>query len=225
MYLSVVERPSLSTISRDTTTYTISGRSGDLIVDNKRYENRELEVDCFIRKYVYDTSLATTATKIKNWLQPPELLYKKLSFSDDDEYFYEAIVINALDITEVLEYFGEFKILFTCKPFKKRLDGEVLKTYSKPFGIMNPEIFDSEPYIKIYGTGDITLNINNQSIVFKGVSEYIEVDSEMMECFKGNTLQNSKMTGSFPIFESGINSVSWTGSVSKIEVKGRWRCL
>lgn len=225
LYLIIKELPNISTPSRDISYEQVPGRFTDLMTDNGRYENREIEVDCYFMDKVNSTDLNIISSNIVRWLKPPSRTHKKLTFSNDDEYFYEAIVTNAIDLSQQFKIVGGARIMFTCKPFKKRVDGEITKSFTKAFNVINPEIFDSEPYMKIYGNGTITLKINDQSIVFKNVSEYIEVDSEMMECFKGTTRANSQMTGSFPVFESGINKVSWIGSVSKIEVKGRWRCL
>jgi phage-related protein len=32
------------------------------------------------------------------------------------------------------------------------------------------------------------------------------------------------MTGDYPVFSIGKNTISWSGSITKIEVTPRWRC-
>ncbi|MDU6337913.1 MAG: phage tail protein, partial [Clostridium sporogenes] len=66
--------------------------------------------------------------------------------------------------------------------------------------------------------------INNEIIKFTNISDYIELDSEMMECYKSNVPLNHLMIGNFPIFQVGENNISWTGNISKIEIIPRWRC-
>ena len=83
----------------------------------------------------------------------------------------------------------------------------------------------SNPYIKVVGSGDITININNQKLVLKGVEGYIEVDTELYNCFKDNENQNNKMYSDFPIFEEGINNISWESNVSQLEILPRWVVL
>ena len=81
---------------------------------------------------------------------------------------------------------------------------------------------NSEPYIKVYGTGDITISINDRPLKFKNVENYIEVDTELMNCFKDNINQNNRMYSDFPILNAGENTFTWVGNVIKIELEPRW---
>ena len=81
---------------------------------------------------------------------------------------------------------------------------------------------DSEPYMKIYGNGDATLTINDKTIKFNDIDRYIEIDTELMNCFKDNINQNNRMIGEFPVLKSGENSVTWSGDITKIEIEPRW---
>lgn len=49
------------------------------------------------------------------------------------------------------------------------------------------------------------------------------LDSENMNAYKGDTLQNNKMlVGAFPKLAAGDNNISWAGNVTKIEIVPRW---
>ncbi|NYC04378.1 hypothetical protein [Clostridium beijerinckii] len=50
------------------------------------------------------------------------------------------------------------------------------------------------------------------------------IDSEIKECYKDNINFGKNMTGDWPVFSIGQNTISWSGSVSKIEVTPYWRC-
>lgn len=64
---------------------------------------------------------------------------------------------------------------------------------------------------------------NNRAHGFKNIDGYIEVDSENMNAYKGDTLQNNKMlVGAFPKLAAGDNNISWAGNVTKIEIVPRW---
>jgi phage-related protein len=60
----------------------------------------------------------------------------------------------------------------------------------------------------------------------KNVENEIEVDSEIMNCYKSIsgvvTNQNNKMYSEFPIIEEGLNNISWTGNVTRVEIIPRW---
>lgn len=87
----------------------------------------------------------------------------------------------------------------------------------KPRGLYSNAIYE------IYGSGNVTLYINNRAHGFKNIDGYIEVDSENMNAYKGDTLQNNKMlVGAFPKLAAGDNNISWAGNVTKIEIVPRW---
>ena len=47
-----------------------------------------------------------------------------------------------------------------------------------------------------------------------------------MECYKKVneiiTYQNDKMYSDFPVLKEGINNISWTGNVTKLEITPNW---
>ncbi len=83
----------------------------------------------------------------------------------------------------------------------------------------------SEPVITVYGTGDITLMVGTIIVELEGISGSITLDSELQEAYSGTTGMNSAMSGEFPILKPGMNAISWTGNVTKVEVKPNWRYL
>lgn len=93
------------------------------------------------------------------------------------------------------------------------------------------EDLDGRVYIKIYGSGTVQLMImpdgqGTTTWVISDVDEYIEIDSELMNCFKDTTLKNDTVKGpEFPVFKSGACTINCTGDVTRIEVIPRWCCL
>ena len=62
--------------------------------------------------------------------------------------------------------------------------------------------------------------------MLSGVDEYIEIDSELMNCFKDTVLKNNAVTGEgFPVLKPGENTIACAGNVRRVEVIPRWRCL
>lgn len=90
---------------------------------------------------------------------------------------------------------------------------------SNSMEIFNSGTMESKPTITIYATGDVTLNINEETIKLKNVENYITLDSEMMECYKDVSPQNNKMYGKFPILKTGKNIISWEGHLKLIKIK------
>lgn len=200
----------------------IPGKNGDFLTSNNCFSNFLLEMECSLdsRK---TKNINELSREIKKWLLT-NLSYKKLIISNDSEYYYEAVCCNKLDFEYIIRNYKHFVITFECKPFKKHIHGDNKIILTKSSTLYNENI-SSNPYIKVIGNGDITININNQKLILKGVEEYIEVDTELYNCFKGSENQNNKMYSDFPVLEEGKNNISWEGNVTKLEIIPRWVAL
>lgn len=222
--LKIININDLSSSSRRFTKVTVPGRSGDLIIDDGSYENFILNIECDID--AQGNSIEEVSTEIKAWLQS-DSSYHTLMLSDKNKY-YEAAFISNLDIERQFKDFGGCLLVFDCKPFRKYLNDEKI-TITEPTKMFNYSSISSSPYMKIYGQGDVTIHISNQSLVLKGIEDFMEVDSEIMNCYKTingvveNT--NNKMYTGFPILKPGENDISWIGNITKIEINPRWVVL
>lgn len=211
----------LSSPERNIEIIEIDGRNDHLLIDKGNYKPFNLEIECYID--AEENNICEISRNIKKWLQS-DFKFKKLIFSDDPEYYYEASCINKLDIEEVINLLGEFKITFLCNPLKKKINSDFPIVLTNNTTLYNENIV-SNPYIKVVGSGNITVNINNQKLILKGVEEYIEVDTELYNCFKGSENQNNKMYSDFPVLEEGKNNISWEGNVTRVEIIPRWVVL
>lgn len=220
--LKIKEINNLSSPSRALETLSVLGKNGELIIDHGNYNNFILEINCFLdgrpERNGKEMDLESLATELKLWLQT-EFSYSEIAI-DDSEFFYEGYCNNSLDIKELFTNFAEVLLTFNCKPFKKTKTETIVITQN--LQTVTNDYMDSEPYMKIFGSGDITIAINNRPLKFKNVEDYIEVDTELMNCFKGEINQNNRMYSDFPILTAGENVFSWEGNVTKIEIEPRW---
>lgn len=149
-----------------------------------------------------------------------------LIYKNDPEKYCNATIRKLEYIEKIQGEAYEIAFDFECEKYWHLFIGDDILTFTesnnKVFNLGNE---NSSPYFKIYGSGEITLYINDTAIQLKNVDGYIELDSEIQECFKDNELENRKMCGEFPIFSTEENIISWIGDVSKVEVIPRWRCL
>ena len=76
------------------------------------------------------------------------------------------------------------------------------------------------PYIKLTGTGEVKLTINNKICTVTIDDEYIELDSELQNAYKGVKNKNDKMNGEFPILIPGNNKIQITGNAT-MQIKYR----
>ncbi len=209
--------------ARDLTFQSIPGRSGDLLIDNRRYKNVKITYD--VTALGDKREISDIARRVKNWLLS-EIGYFRLYDTYDQKYFRIAAFQDEFDLEQELPEVGSSTIAFNCKPFRYSHEGQKSLVLSSAATIRNPERFPASPYIKITGSGDITLTVNENAFVFKDVSDYIEIDSEIMQAFKGTQSENAKMyTPTFPTLTKGENTIAWSGSVSSVEIIPRWCCL
>lgn len=224
MGLLIKEKGSYRGAQRDVTYTSVPGRNGDLIIDNGRWKNINIAYSVAL---INNTpwSFSELSGMIRKWLLVDQG-YKKLWDSYDPGYYRLASFSNEVDLTQELRDVGSANISFNCKPFKYSFTGqEKIALSASGENLHNPEACPSKPYIKINGSGTISLSINSATVHLTGVDGYIELDSEIMNAYKGTTPLNNSMTGSFLELSPGDNEISWTGSVSSIEIIPRWCCL
>jgi len=187
---------------------SIPGRSGDIINPNRRFANIKVTYTVFLaRKNI--AALAAVLRDIKGWLYSEPDRYHELTDSYDAEYFRYGVISGNLDIEEQLNKVGSFTVTFNCKPYKYSLAGqETVSADASELTITNPTAFES------------------RGMMISDLDEYIEIDSELMNCFKGTVLKNDTVKGAeFPVLKPGVCTINCTGNVTRIEVIPRWCCL
>lgn len=195
---------------------TIPGRNGELTMDEGTYAPYVLSVECGTRG-------SENLDEILAWLNGAG----ELILCTEPDKVFRASIYNKISVADMIYLYNSFLLQFRVQPFKYSVNaaGDALEL-TAPTTIRNSGTVYSEPIITVFGSGDITLNINGNSYPLRNVDGNITIDSEMMEVFKGNTNQNSKYGGAeFPSFEVGKNEIRWTGNVSKIKIQPRWRWL
>lgn len=171
--------------------------------------------------------VGSNSPKLLNWLKGSG----NVIFGNLKDRYYKAEINNKVPLEQlVANKLYHFPIMFRCQPFGHLLEGtETIEITGSTTLYNGKATAKSKPYIKIYGNGDINFYINNQTLVLKGIESYIEVDSELVNCYKTvNGVmenQNDKMYSPFPVLQVGENNISWTGAVTKIELIPRWCCL
>lgn len=108
----ITENDNLNSFENDFELIEIPGRSGDLVIDNKRKKNKEINIEAYAD--IEELGDAHTVAKnIKQWLQG-EVKYKDLTFSNDLTK-YEAIVKGPIEIVEEIEGLLNISFIFSCK--------------------------------------------------------------------------------------------------------------
>lgn len=214
--ISVIKSNILSSPSPRREFEEVPGRKmGSVLIDEGCYDDFTLELECCLVNESEET-MANIARRAKKYLLGA--INSKLQTDEDLDFYLTGTYISKVDIVEAIDNFGTFQAQFRCAPIRKYVHNSGITITKKDSTLFN-EFDYAIPYIKIKGTGDVVLIINGTRFEIKGVEEYIEIDSERMDCYKGEIPQNNKFRGLyFPEFDPGINTISWEGNITEIEI-------
>lgn len=194
-------------------TFTVPGRHGNLTTTDGAFDSYIRSAE-FIVKNEKRIDEICAHFKGSGWL----------IFSNEPDRKYKARVANQIEFSHIIRHFKRFVVEFEVHPFGYDIFEQKI-TKTAPFSLFNIGTVDSEPIITIFGTGNITLYVNNQSISLKEIAGSITIDSEMQNAYCDSTSMNNKMSGDFPILNVGKNDISWLGNVTKLEIQPNWRYL
>lgn len=149
-------------------------------------------------------------------------------FSSEPDKYYNAQIIEAVDYERLLR-FKTANIVFDVQPFKYSTTERTrtLDVSGAQFiKIANAGNYTSKPLIKIKGSGTINLSVNGVQICTLELqtNDNITLDSAEQEAYDDNGLRNRAMNGNFPVLAIGTNTLSWTGTITEIQISlySRW---
>lgn len=243
--LFVEHFPNQSKPARKVTAISIPGRNGALILDDGGYENVTVRYQCYFR------GGPERATEIAEWLLSGDAKYLRLEDTYHTGYFRKALFAGPMDIENHFNRKGRVTLEFNCLPELWLISGEeqividldIEGPRYQQFEIVNPTAFPSKPLIRLVGMGGTTINIDcigygSESLVVgvfsKDYDDYVDIDCEMCNCYKGSALRNNIVelslgkTG-FLSLGPGKNIVSSLGwqaigaqTISQIIITPRW---
>ena len=213
--LIICELPPITKPKIRTKITTIDGRDGS-IVDYLGYESYTKEIQIGIK------STNDIDKIIKFFTGKGEVI-----FSNEPDKYYKAEIVRDVDYERLLRY-KTASITFYVQPFKYKVREPKFTlniTNETSYKVTNQGLEKSKPIITLYGSGDVTFTLNGIDVFTITIDDdYVTVDSEEQEAYKEGTLKNRKMGGDFPLLKPGINTITWSGNLTKIVVdpKSRW---
>lgn len=204
--------------SRDVSQIVIPGRNGVLLQDNGRYNPLPISYPAFISNDFVKSFEAFRAFLCS------QIGYKRLEDTYHPEEFRLAYFSDSLSPSvKTLNRSGEFTLKFTCKSERYLKSGEKTISFEDDAQIFNPTLYPSKPLIRVYGTGRV--GIGSYIITVTAVDDYVDIDCDSENAFKGSENCNSDIeltSGSFIRIDPGNNGVLLDGNISKIEIIPRW---
>jgi len=214
MPIMINELPSITKPTRDMNKIVIPGRDGYLTEDLETHQGTIKSCECTILDIA-------EVDQVLSWLDGSG----EVIFSNQPDRKYQACIINQIPFTRFMRNkWYKFIIIFDCQPFAKMLENPLI-TFTTAGTIYNGGTHKSKPAITVFGNGTIDLIINDSAIHLTNVVDYVTIDSDLLDCYKDAVLKNSDMSGDFPELAVGENVISWTGTVTKIDISPNWRWM
>ncbi|HFM6848192.1 TPA: phage tail protein [Enterococcus faecium] len=213
--MRITEVPVIPVTERVIDSIEIDGREGDLTI-LKGWKDVTFGFKVVIWKSDVWTSWQIILPQILN--------AKTIAFSNEPNVFYPIKYAKASGLTQILSSMWEFEMELTCSPFRYKTNVATINRTTSGT-VNNPGNIYSLPKIKVYGNGTRTLTINGKPIVLNLTNGNLTLDSDLKECFYGDVAANQYMTGDFPEFRVGSNTVTLGTGITKVEIEPRWRYL
>ena len=197
---------------------TIPGRAGDLTIT---------EGDDIFNSYIQTVGIAVkTAAQVpvvENWLKGSG----KVTFSSQPGLEQDARVIGAVTLEKHSRNadWWEGDVQFYCSPIKTDTDENDVTVTSSGTTLNNPGDMIAYPLIAITGSGSVTITAGGKTLTIPSCTTGWVIDSENEWILSGTTPQGNVCSGSFPVLQKGSNTISWTGSITKLVITPRFRYL
>lgn len=152
-------------------------------------------------------------------------------FSNEPDKYYNYTILAQIDFNRLIR-FRTATVKFHVQPFKYSQEDNS-KTFTISEGTTSIQIRNagniySKPVLTITGTGNLGIYLNGVQIfaIALGSLTQIIIDTNNMNAYLGETLLNRIVTGDYNNFQlnSGLNTISWSGDISQIQIDNysRW---
>lgn len=205
--------PSIPITNEDYEEIPVEGRNGNLIVNKGTYPDKNIPFTFTILSPQIDIDFE----KIYDWFT--EIEDNRLIFGRYDRCYRVKKVIFG-NIQKEFRTIGEFDVTFLCESFTQDLDSEIHEITTNGFKFYYAGNAPGDNLIKVYGNGNIQLTINGETMRINNVSDYVEIDSNLLQVRnQDGTSKDDDSLGDFILFTKGENIISYTGTVTKIVIE------
>ena len=216
--LSPISQPKIRTNIEE-----IDGRDGDIITKlGYSAYNKEISIGLY-GDYDVDQVIAYFTNNQSG----------QVTFSNEEDKYYNYEILEQIDFERLIRY-KTADVTFHIQPFKYS-NIETAKSFTittqTSINIRNNGNYISKPVITITGSGTINLSLNNEQLFVIDLGEtstQITLDIANMNAYNPttNVFMNRSVTGDYNNFNLlvGKNTISWTGTITQIQIENysRW---
>lgn len=188
---------------------------GTLTIQSK--DRADIQVD--ITAYLFSDEDSADPRQIYDFIAAAETL----STSKSDDFYYK--VKRVLPIIPAYQGHGKQAIIisFVCDPYRYSTDNEPMSITTTTATINNAGGLYSQPIWKLYGTGELTLTVNEDdenALVIPDVDGYVIADAEKLICHKDSTFK--RCSGKIPFLNVGDNYIQTNATKIEVIKNERW---
>lgn len=197
---------------------TIPGRSGDLT---------QTEGNDIYNSYIQTIDISIDGLEnvhaAEEWLKGAGTV----TFDNQPELEQDARIYGSIELNKHSRNVDRWKgtVQFYCDPVKRNRNEQTITVTTSGTSISNPGDMTAFPKIEITGSGLVTVKIGGKTLTIPDCVSGWVVDSENEWILQGNTPQERVCSGDFPVLEKGTNTITFTGSITKLLITPRFRYL
>lgn len=182
-------------------------------------QNDRADIQVDITAYLFTDEDSADPRTIYEFISAAETL----STSKSEDFYYK--VKRVLSILPAYQGHGKqaMTISFICDPYRYSTDNEAIEITTATATINNAGGVYSQPVWKLYGTGTLTLTVNEDDeniLTIPDVEGYVIADAEKLLCYKGSTIM--RCGGIIPFLATGDNYIQTNATKIELTKNERW---
>jgi len=206
--------------AREVSFIQVPGRNGDLIGLSTRLQNGTLTYN---ESFIFENFKENLAAFRAYALMKPG--YRRLVDTYNPDEYRLVTYAGPLAVTPTnVNRAGKFSLVFTCMPQRFLLSGDRPIELTASASIMNPTAFDSQPMLRVYGTGVLGVGSTNITVASHSYA-YMDIDCATGRAYyTANPLDNKVTlnTIDYPVLHPGSNGISLGTGITKVIITPRW---
>lgn len=213
LYIDTPPMPPMQ--ASDFQTITIPNRAEALTIQAKTRPDVQIDINA----YLFDDEQSADPADIYAYLNNATTL--KTSKNDNFEYR----VRRLLGVVPAYQGHGKqlLTISFICSPYRYSTNNDPVEYTQPAVTITNHGSEYSQPIWKLYGTGELTLTVNEDdenALVIPDVDGYVIADAEKLICHKDGTIV--RCAGKIPFLNVGDNYIQTNATKIEVTKNERW---
>lgn len=204
---------------RNVQTQEVAGRNGNLLFDMGNFRNITLKYPAAIK--------TDMPSRIRDFLNfaGSQVGYQRLEDTYHPYEYRMARFQSKLSINSAgyMNRSGQFTLEFDCKPQRFLKSGEDPIDFTAAGILYNRTEFEAKPLLRVFGSGAGSVGIGSQTITISAINEYVDIDCEIMDAYKGAVNCNGNVSFTDDIvLKPGNNNIAKSGNITRVRITPRW---